>query len=438
MAFVDVPIISDSETLKQNALDSLTSNGWTPESGDPEVVVVEALAPAAQNAAEVAAQVPAAVFRKFGTDLAGVPYLAGAPAEAETTWTVVDDGAAHTVPAGTAVQIGGVPFETVNDTPVAAHATSVTGVLVRAIEDGAAGNGLTGTAGLVNSIAWVNTVTLTSTSSGGADAESDTAYQDRLRAELQAAGPPVTDADFAVKALATPGVGIGRATAQTTDPRTVAVAVTDIDGQPLTSPDKTAISDHLQAKREANFVVTVQDADYNYLTVAYSFHPADGYVAETVQDSIDAALRAFLNPAIFGARPASDPQATANAWSNTTTIYASVITALIQDTQGVGHVGTVTLNGSTGDYTLTGTMPLPAVPDDIVDFIGNTLNGSPSITSIAVAISLHPHMAVTGPGIPAGATIVSVGSTSITLSANATATATNLTFTATALIPTVI
>jgi hypothetical protein len=95
----------------------------------------------------------------------------------------------------------------------------VTGRAVRAIDDGAAGNGFTGTAALVNPIAWVNTVTLTTHQLGGADAENDDAYQDRLRSEIQAAGPPVTDADFAIKAIDTPGVGVGRATAQTTAAR---------------------------------------------------------------------------------------------------------------------------------------------------------------------------------------------------------------------------
>lgn len=436
MSFIDVPFTSDADSLKQDALDVLIGAGWTPADGDPEVVLLEALAPAAQNAIEVAAQMPAEAFEALGV-LYGVPFLAAAPAEAISTWALVDDGAAHTIPAGTVVQIGGVFLATVSDTAVSAHTTSVALVLLRAVDDGAAANGFVGAAQLVNSLAFVNTVTLTSTSSGGVDAEDQTGYLDRLRDEIQAAGPPVTDADYAVKAIATPSVGIGRATAQTTAARTVTVAVTDINGNPLTSDDKTAISAYLEAKREVNFVVTVADADYNFITVTYSYALAAGYVAATVTAAISATLRAFLSPAIWGALPATDPASKANAWSNTTTVYISVITALIQNTPGVAHVGTVKINGSTSDYALTGTAPLPSVPADL-SFSGHT-NTSTSITSIATAdtANLKAHMAITGTGIPAATTISSVSSTSIVISNAATATAT-VTLAASAMVPTVL
>lgn len=439
MSFIDIPLTTSGADLLAAAIDVLTANGWTAQDGDPEVVLLETFEPAAENAAEVASQMPAAALRALGT-LFGIPFLTGAASEAETTWTLVDDGAPHTIPAGTAVQCGTVFLQTVDDTDVTADTTTVANVLVRALDIGSDGNGATGAAQLVNPLAWVNGVTLTSTSSGGADAEADdSGFQDRLRAEFQSAGPPVTDADFAVKALDTPDVGVGRATAQTTDVRTVTVAVTDIDGLALTTDDKAAISAYLESKREVNFAVTVQDADYNHLAITYSFAVAAGYVASTVEDAINSTLRAFFNPALWGTLPASNPAASANAWSNTTTAYISVLTALIQNTQGVDHVGagTVKINGSTSDFSLTGTAPLPSIPADW-SFSGHT-NTSTSITAIATSdtANLYPHMAITGPGIPANTVISSVSSTSIVISNAATATAT-VTLAATALIPTVL
>jgi uncharacterized phage protein gp47/JayE len=438
MSYVELPIVTDSTALKATALALLTANGWTPQDGDPEVVVIEALAPAAQNAAEVAAQMFPAVFRRMGTDLFGVPYLAGAAAEALTTWTLVDDGATHTIPAGTAVLISGVYFATVDDVAIAAHATTATGVLVRGVDEGAAGNGFTGAAQLVNSLAWVNAVTLTTTSSGGADAEDDAGYQDRLRAEIQSEGPPVTDANFAVKAFDTPGVGVGRATAFTTAAKTVTVAVTDINGLALSGGDKTAISTYLAAKREVNFVVTVQDANYNYIAISYSFHPSDGFVTATVEAAIAAALQGFLNPATWGTPTSRDPLlALPNGWGNETTIRLSRIVGLIQDVRGVAYVSTagVKINGTSADFTLTGVAPLPIMAPDVT-FTGATHTNT-TVDSIADTSGLHPKMGVTGAGIPAGTTIATVSAGSITISAAATASAT-VSIAATSVIPTVI
>lgn len=438
MTYVAVPFTTDEDGIKQAALDVLTGAGWTPEDGDPEVVLVEAVAPAAQNAIEVASSLLAAVFRKFGTDLAGIPYLAGVAAEATATFTLVDDGAPHTIPADTAIKISGVYFATVDSTDVLAHVTTAAGVLVRAVDEGAAGNGLTGVAEIVNRLAWVSTVTLTSTSSGGQDAEDDDAYQERLGAEIRSEGPPVTDANFAVKAFDTPGVGVGRATAVTTAAKTVTVSVADINGLPLSSGDKTAISAYLAAKREVNFVVTVQDATYNYVSVAYSFHPSDGFVTATVEQSISDALRLFLNPASFGSTVGTDPLlATTNRWSNETSVRLSRVVALIQDTRGVSYVSasSVKINGSNADFSLTGTAPLPQMAID-VSFSAHT-HTSTTVDTIADTSGLHVGMTVTGSGIPANTTITVVAANSITISAAATATAT-VTLAATAVAPTVI
>lgn len=212
-AFVDVGITTDGQELLNTATDSLTADGWTPHEADPEVVLLETISPMAANAANVAAVVPPTIFRKFGTDLVNVPFKDGAPASTTSTW-VLTDTVGHTIPAGTYVQVGDFFFATTVDTVVAPASGTATGVVLRAIEDGAAQNGLTGTASMVNSIAWVATVTLAAATTGGADAEDDTAYQNRLRTELTLIGPrPITAQDFADFALNTPDVVIGRATA---------------------------------------------------------------------------------------------------------------------------------------------------------------------------------------------------------------------------------
>jgi len=213
LPYVELPITDDADTLVQRAKDSLSENGWTPNDGDPEVVILEAVGLAAESVAEIAADMPSAAFREAGRTLFGIPYLTGAPAEATVTFTLGDtDG--QTIPANTYVQIGDFYFATVDDATAEPGAASIDNVLVRCSEDGAAGNGLTGPTKLVNSLARVNSVSLVGVTSGGADPESDEAYQDRLVRLIQTmALRPITAGDYAVMAQSVPGVAVGRATA---------------------------------------------------------------------------------------------------------------------------------------------------------------------------------------------------------------------------------
>src|SRR4051794_21048437 len=97
--FVEIPVETSQSELADKAIDHWSSKypQWVPHEGNPEVVQIESIAPMAQNAADVASRVPPAIFRKYGTDLVGIPYGYGAPAYATTNWTLADsDG--HTIP----------------------------------------------------------------------------------------------------------------------------------------------------------------------------------------------------------------------------------------------------------------------------------------------------------------------------------------------------
>jgi hypothetical protein len=65
---------------------------------------------------------------------------------------------------------------------------------------------------------------------------------------------------------------------------------------------------------------------------------------------------------------------------------------------------------------------------------GNTTTGSPTVANVSNLTALSVGQTVTGPGIPAGTTITSIGTTSITLSNSATATATAVSLTATSIV----
>jgi Baseplate J-like protein len=366
VTYVDLDIASDAETLLQDFLDALADDGWTPQATDLIYRIGQAFTLAAQNAAEVAASMPAAVFRTLGTELFGVAYQAATPAEADVVFTLADtDG--HTIPADTSVQIGDAYFATVEDVDVAAGSNTAT-VLVRALDTGAASNGYIDPVELVNPLAWVDSLAVLAPTSGGTDEEADDVYQSRLADDLALMTPrPITDADFGILARSTPGVVVGRATAQTTGPRTVDVTVTDVDGAALGSVDKTTVATYLDGLREVNFVVNVVDATYNAVTISYSVAVTPDFVADTVTSGIESALTALFNPATWGV-PATSPDP-ANNWLNSPTIRYSRVLGTIQAVEGVAYVESLLIGLSSptvvaptaGDVTMTGVAPLPTL-----------------------------------------------------------------------------
>jgi hypothetical protein len=219
--YLTFPLETDSDTLVQNALTNLMFSipGWLPKEGHLEVQIIEVLGRMTSETAAVAAQVPPGIFRYFGKSIIGIPAIEAAPATVASTWTLRDT-AGHTIPAGTDVYypIDGVTqvgFRVQSDVVVApgSSTTSTGEVVLVATTPGTAANGLTSaTVNLIDSLAWVSSIVTEATTSGGVEAETDSAYLDRLRAELRLLTPrPILPNDFAL--LAERIAGVGRATA---------------------------------------------------------------------------------------------------------------------------------------------------------------------------------------------------------------------------------
>ena len=146
--FIDLGVITDSAALADAAVAVLTDAfpGYVPNDANLEVKLIEAVAPMAANVTDTAGQVDSAIFRKFGTDLVGVPYAGAAYARVPTIWTVTDSSG-YTIPTGSTVLIGGAAFSTIADVTIPGGALDTTGVapdgvLVYANVVGATGNGL--------------------------------------------------------------------------------------------------------------------------------------------------------------------------------------------------------------------------------------------------------------------------------------------------------
>lgn len=370
MSFVDVAVTTDPDVLADDAVAYLQANvdGWQPVDGSAEMWLIEALARLTAEAARMCASVPAEVFKQFGAQLIGVTPRLGAAATITTTWTM-QDAAGWTIPAGTLVAHRtsadtATLFEVVDDFTVPTGADNVGGVVLRAVDLGAAGNGVpVGPLEVIDALSYVDSVDATAGSSGGEDEESDADYLARLVAELRLMAPrPILAPDFAV--LAQRVDGVGRALAlngynpdDDTDnnERYVAVALVDGDGEPLSVPLKAAVVAYLDGLREANFVVKAMDPTHTNVNVTYQVHVATGFDSAAVLADVDASLAAWLSPGNWAGGDASPP-----TWrTGAVKVRYLQLTDVISNVPGVEYVAACTVNAGTVDVTLPGRAPLP-------------------------------------------------------------------------------
>lgn len=229
MAFVEVELTTNEQTIREEGIAKLKELleakglvGWEANEADLSIIQIATDASMVPIVAQIAAVVPPAIFRKFGTELVKVLYNEGAAATVTTKWTLLEEGgeyAAHTIEAGTQLSIGELAFQVQANTSVAKGEATKNVVLV-AVERGTEFNNLTGTVQLVNALSYVKEVTIIGETTGGVNQESDEEYENRLQAGLKLQAPrPITAANFAEMALQVPstivptGVIVGRTTA---------------------------------------------------------------------------------------------------------------------------------------------------------------------------------------------------------------------------------
>jgi hypothetical protein len=194
--FQNYPFEGDPDAIAEDAYAYLQTliPGWVPHEGAFATRLIAAGARMAAELVVVAQDTPPGIFRRFGAKLAGLPPNQDAQATVASTWTVTDT-LGYTVAAGTVVGLrapGGadlVYFEVTDDVdiPAGESTTAAGAVTLQAQQPGIQGNGVGG-AGAPATPATIDprvaTVTTTGLSSGGQDAETDDAYEDRLRRDL--------------------------------------------------------------------------------------------------------------------------------------------------------------------------------------------------------------------------------------------------------------
>lgn len=381
--FIDYEITTDEQTLIAEVFENLSVEfaGWEPSEGHLEVVLAEELLRKVVELMVVAANVPLEIFRKFGQDLLGIAADDGTPATAESTWTAIDD-AGYTIVEGTVIaymRSGDELWEFRNTTEVVIPpaSTQALGVVIEASEVGTFANGIPVATEMVivDQVSWLESVVLTTATSGGAAAETTEGYLDRLAERLRTlADRPIIPADFPI--LAQSITGVHRAVAiNGYDPdldtdgneKTIAIAAVDEDGVAVAAGVKTALEDYFEAKREANFVVKVMDPTYTDIDVVFVGVAETGYDAAAVEAAAEAAVTTFLDPGVWGGGDQSPPE-----WRLDTVLRYQDLVAVLNAVPGFAYYTTLTVEAGVIDVNLTGRAPLPSA----VGVGGSTVAGT--------------------------------------------------------------
>jgi hypothetical protein len=311
----------------------------------------------------------------FGESVLGLAPYAPTQATGSTRWAMIDSQG-YTVFAGTLVAItppastDAFAFAVLHDFTVPAGQTVALGVIVQAVDAGAAPSGISGSVQVLDPLDFVDNVTLDAPTSGGVDAETVDAYLARLSDLLTLLSPrPILPQDFAVLVQRTipavaRAVAIDLWNAQTqtgNQPRCVTVVCVDAAGQPCGAQTKADADALLQSQREVNFLAFIADPTYTQIAVSFTATSFPGYLASDVQARAIANVQAYLSPQNWGVPDYGDPSA--RSWINETSVRYLEVANVINNTPGV-HYCTVQLakQGSalgTADVAMPGIAPLP-------------------------------------------------------------------------------
>lgn len=390
--YISPPITVDQTALSEQGFDRLRilMPGWEPNPGGLATLIIEATAEIAAQQGELASAAATNAFRYFGL-LVGLPPLDASPATGLATFAL-SDSAGHTIPAGTTVGLRDSNntlqgFRLASDIVVAGGSTTGSGP-VYAETAGAAQNGLSGTAQVVQAPDFVASATVTVTSAG-VDAETPEVYLNRLVETLKLLSPePILPANFAV--LARSIAGVYRATAvdllkpgppydgsaeATGQEKCVTVACVDGSGNSVGSTVRGLVQTYLQSLRETNFRVFVVDPQYAVIDVTVNAVCWPGYDPTTIMTAIQAALNGLLSPLQWS----TDQGGVSAHWFNDPVVRQSELYETVMTVPGVRYATlTFALGGAVANLT--------ANPNAEVDLTGISATGGAARTRDATHV----------------------------------------------------
>lgn len=360
--YVDLTIYdTDAETLLNQIITYARGvmPEWTPAAGEVEMMLAETFAVGSADLSAYINRVPAGVLEGL-IDLFGETRSSGVKATG-TVDVVMVDTAGYTLPAGTPVAYtSSTPaLVYVTDSDLVVSSGSSTGsVAVTATTVGAAHNTVAGSADLqiLSTVSFVSTVAFNSAGpSGGADAESDTTYLERVTNKFATYSSALTTTgqirtsvlDNFTSTVYRCAVYdkeryLDRAVSSTTEhPGYVLVAVGDqntnnstgnFSDVTVTSAEIANIRTHLEDRVPAGLQIDIMSAEVVSVSVTASVKAVSGSDTGVVETAISNALSAYLDP---------------NNWDWTKEkVRVNEVIALIDGVVGVDYVESVSLAGN--------------------------------------------------------------------------------------------
>jgi len=378
MPFLPLPIETRSDVIADGMLRDHKARGYTLRESDPFAAHYEVLAEAHADTRAYQLETALGVFREFGRLLArNDPTILPDDGARATVTATLTTSAATVVPAGTrygfpAADPGSVTGLAVFELTQTVQAVAAGGypVELRSLDVGTVRNGLDAqTLTPVDDRASVTSMVTTAATSGGADAETDVAYLDRLVEHLRLSwSRAVLPPDFAVVAAAQPSVHRAVAidlydpaqTPTTGRPGHVSVSVVDVTGRALTAGARTEVEAELVRRRGVNVTPHVIGPTFTPVAVTFSFVPMPGRDGNVVRAAAEQRVRGLIDPATFAGGDERPP-----VWRDLTVVRLGDVIAVVEGTDGLDHTvtGTVRLNAAAADLTIAGPAGLPA-PDD--------------------------------------------------------------------------
>lgn len=321
--------------------------GWDPVEGNPLEWLNKAWARIGATFVEQASLLSKAAFKGFGEAVVLVPPVQAAPATVSSVWTMVD-AAGYDIPAGTQVAIAAsgdqsIGFVTAEDISVAPESTKAT-ILLRAVEAGEEGNGLSADPQLLDSLAFVQEIELEGTTSGGVDEEGEDAYLDRLVETTQTLSLSlIIGRDFEIDARAVAGIArtkcIEAYNADEDEEEVLAVSVypIDEDGEASSAPVKEALEERQTDKLLSGINYYVGIPDYTTFKGNVKVEVAEGFDPAAVLAAVEAWWEEAFSPANWGRPTVGD---SGSGWVNQTTAYRLKVIGEIERIGGVARVVT--------------------------------------------------------------------------------------------------
>lgn len=318
---------------------------WTPRNSSPEVVYIEALARVVGEVAAAANGAIGAVVESLLSVPFRVPRLAGTPAVGTLTVTF-DVATTTTLPAGTAFLLAESGVEVVSSADVSAADALSVDVPVIATSATSLLNGV-GTGAVVDVLDPIPnalSVAVKGSFAGGSDPETDAAYIARAGNALRRVNSSlVVDDQFTAYALesglvanattipAWDGVNVATIGA---DEKSITVATYGFGGQ-VAAADRAALAAQMQAMTYVGATVDVVEASLRSVDVTVAVKARPGESATAVRESVQAALRAYLDP---------------QKWAFGATVRPTSLTVLCAAVGGVDYVSSLTVPAA--DVTL--------------------------------------------------------------------------------------